>query len=549
MKKIVKILFLFLFVFFWYNFTNWFFATWEWNDNTSFINERYWLNNFLPVIPYYDWNPNSNDVNWVTLSGYVTQNPYVWDQTYYVDFTDWSFLRLSYIPGSPATYLKGLFPTYSKSLSSEIQWFSVNTSPWIRFFSNTSWQPTLNTWFVQNYWFKRANLIMNLKSDSIEYKVWNSWYNSYSNKNVTISEKTSLNYIEYFPWFWSSQPLVLSDMTFTGLKFMTYWVFNQNNFSSTPAKFDDVLILNVSNPYWTTFSTFVWKSLLLKKWSDRILYTLLDCASPDEFINDPVVCPVLSYGYLSRNSQGTNLDMISNNYSWTNSEYNLFNHPAQWWRSNDYQYQFVLNWNTLQRQIVWWFVQSNFYLISTWSETILQEWVWLTGWCDWWFCWGWWITYWAGGGDWLVPGESGFNMSWRVKSGNVYVSTYWTYIPRTGDLQFTSGLNLFTCPYNMSWFLTLKLSNIPWLSLLSNTSIDFDLFKPITCLYSAYVIGSDNMQKDTFPQVQSKRGSWKLLEFQNSFYNTSSSSRNLASIILNFILVWPMIYLFIKLIK
>lgn len=533
MKKII----IFLLLVFSFSFTQAYqFFTFEGNDQISFINEynvihpyfnAVWGNfltfeNTTTSLPLYSKNPNNDSAWYLQFWSYLGQtyglNYAVFSS--FIDWTDWSLAFLIWHTApSYNTYWLSYAPTYAKTFTSWTQRLSPTLFQdyGMRFFSNTSWnlQTTTTSWFLQN-WFKRADMIMALKNQSIDYHVWNSWYLAYSNKNVVLPNNWSPRRSYYYPSIWSSQAFITIDnnTSRTGTRFWTFWVFPQNQPMGTPPLWDNVLIINPNNP-WTTFSTFNYKSILLRKWSipGQILFTKLDCASPDiTILNDRDICPVLSYWEL--------IDWDWNPWFWY----------LIWQTINDLSANFTET------------TRGNLTFFQTWSEQIIQTLV-LTGGCSSSFCGGGGVSYGGGAGD-----DSPLSWSRRTYDNS------WNLIQITWDLlnalyswsfQPAWSLNLFYCPY--SWnFLSYKLSDIPWLGLIDDTSVDFDLFKPLSCMYSAYKKGWSDMNITNFPTLGNQ--SWLLVNW-GTLYKPSDSNKNLFKVILDILLSIPAVYLFIKRIR
>lgn len=137
---------------------------------------------------------------------------------------------------------------------------------------------------------------------------------------------------------------------------------------------------------------------------------------------------------------------------------------------------------------------------------------------------------------------------WVVLSGD-----WFTFDPNwTGFVEdsvaLSWGFRAFYCPYDWQ-FLSFTLSSIPWLWLLKSTNIDFDLFKPISCIYFSFQEWQKDMKNKTFPNIDIL--SWDLLTqiWTGQLYQSTSSSKDLFWVILDIILGWLGIYLFIKFIK
>lgn len=142
-------------------------------------------------------------------------------------------------------------------------------------------------------------------------------------------------------------------------------------------------------------------------------------------------------------------------------------------------------------------------------------------------------------GEYVLPWQP-----WFVISGWVsVVDPNWTWFVESN---LTWWFRAFYCPYDYG-FVSLKLSDIPWLSLLAWSSIDFDLLKPISCMFSSFWQWVEEMKNNTFPSISFL--SWWLVNQTWLMYSASSDSKNLFGVILDLILGALGVYLFIKRIK
>ena len=468
---------------------NGFFVTFEGNDNESFLNEFNNLNieynvassSFLkfPVLNSSLWtyykNPNNNSVTYLQWTWYATNYSSLYSpsvKSSYIDWTDWSLAFLVSAGTYPSyNYYWALGPTYAKSRSPSYQWnspTSLNDYLWLRFFKGSTWWSSLTSWTFLTYWFQRAEVIVWLKNDSIEYHNWNWAYSWYSTKTVFLSTPfNSFSFTKYYRWLWTSQPFLVCGPDWCNVLgwsyFWTYLPFDQSQPLKSPAFISWVMMISLNTP-WTSYSTASSQSLLLKNSNTetwKVYFTFLDCAIPNaNSIFDSSFCPVIRYWYISRNSD------------W--SDYNMFDWSASFFNDSfNYNLSYIIS----QNSIVYWDWAYTNYLYSTWSEQIISWMVFTTSYSSipsvsswggvfvpwWWLAWGGWAWDWTGA-------------VFKLESA-------------TGE---NPTLYFFACPYENKWsFLTMQISNIPWLGAASGSRYDFNLLAPVTCFYSTFLEGKN----------------------------------------------------------
>jgi len=410
--------------------------------------------------------------------------------------------------------------------------------------------------YFQKFTYDRTSYVYrynNLTYDKNFYDSWKKglvwlWYwNSYSFASDLWDSSDNLMSFDEF-YLWGRSDIVITPNNLNSLHSFSGW------------RFEHIAILN---PFWFNQESndLIWQTVLIWKSRDypnRIRVDVVDCsATTIEKINDELQCPLIKRWYLKPLWVYMNWVKVENISLYNSSEYDIlpfdttnwsYNFAGQysflaflWWQySNSHLSHFNLDWNTVSfisynnstyvYEYRFTIVEDQFINTTLWQQAeqwVLGTFVPLFSW--------WELQTW----QYVLPWQP-----WFIISGWVsVVDPNWTWFVENN---LTWWFRAFYCPYDYG-FVSLKLSDIPWLSLLAWSSIDFDLLKPISCMFSSFWQWVEEMKNNTFPSISFL--SWWLVNQTWLMYSASSDSKNLFGVILDLILGALGVYLFIKRIK
>lgn len=523
-----------------------------WTNNYDFAQvspltwfSQYWWNYYWNLLAYYSFS--LIDLSFWVQAWFVENPSTVFPFVNYVEQV-WQYepnLKQLLIWNSFTNSYKYLTNTFSHIRLFWINPFSINL------FTGESFVPKALQWFNEssvNYFWKDWTTVMSktfLNAGAGAYFLW--YWNSFSyvSDNWTIWNqtitRTDLNFNNYRDvWFWNH----ISSLKYSDIEELWYLLIPTKWFSQqVSVGWDQTLLLSKSNLY-----------------PDRIQASLYDCVktSIESFSNDDM-CPLVKNGWLSFSSTNTVSSPTkpyynSSIYSWThllpftwfsdvrdfsNSFVELFA-----WRMSDKVLDAYRDWSYLKISKLWnSYYNNNWWYVSFTIQTdtsVVPIDVQYSAGSLWVFVplFSWWV---AQTGQYVMPWQPWFIVSWWVS----IVDVNWTGFVENN---LTWWFRAFFCPYDQ-WFIQFKLSSIPWLWLLAWSSVDFDILKPLSCMFSSFGQWIEDMKENIFPEITFLTKPLSEMTWSNLLYSASDSSKNLFKTIMDLVLASLGLYLFYKRIK